>query len=123
VGLVEKVDGDGNWRMIRHLSKIDNLGFSTNDTLNSDNFPTAYFSASHVAEWVSPYFWVFVKCSMVCDGDRMCLSMFDSVLAFVVVHHVFIVVCWTPISVRAHQYSLRSLVVGVHCMSFGVASS
>ena len=52
VGLVEKVAGDSNWRMICHLLKIDELGFSTNDALNSDDFPTTYFTASHVAEWV-----------------------------------------------------------------------
>ena len=52
VGLVEKVPGDGNWRMIRHLSKTDHLGFSTNDALDSHDFPTLFFSAAHVAELV-----------------------------------------------------------------------
>ena len=52
VGLVEKVLGDGNWRMIRHLSKTDHLGFSTNDALDSHDFPTLFFSAAHVAELV-----------------------------------------------------------------------
>ncbi len=53
VGLVEKLPGDGNWQMIRHLSKVDHLGFSTNDALDSDDFPTLFFSAAQVAEWVS----------------------------------------------------------------------
>ena len=52
VGLVEKVPGDGNWQMIRHLSKTDHLGFSTNDALDSHDFPTLFFSAAHVAELV-----------------------------------------------------------------------
>src|SRR5882672_4068969 len=43
VGLVEKVPGDGNWPMIRHLSKRDSDGLSTNDWLDSDEFPTTYF--------------------------------------------------------------------------------
>ena len=52
VGLVEKVLGNGNWRMIRHLSKTNHLGFSTNDALDSHDFPTLFFSAAHVAELV-----------------------------------------------------------------------
>ena len=52
VGLVEKVPGDGNWRIIRHLSKTDHLGFSPNDALDSHDFPTLFFSAAHVAELV-----------------------------------------------------------------------
>jgi hypothetical protein len=52
VGLVEKVPGDGNWQMIRHLSKMDHLGFSTNDALDLHDFPTLLFSAAHVAELV-----------------------------------------------------------------------
>ena len=53
VGLVEKVPGDGNWRMIHYLSKSDSTGFSTNDALDSDNFPTIFYSAAFVANWVS----------------------------------------------------------------------
>jgi hypothetical protein len=40
-------------RLIRHLSKKDHLGFSTNDWLNSDDFPTKWFSAAHCADFVS----------------------------------------------------------------------
>jgi len=53
VGLVEKVPGDGNWRMIRHLSKQDCDSFSTNDWLDSGEFPTSYFAASWVSQFVS----------------------------------------------------------------------
>src|SRR6266481_2829719 len=65
VGLIEKVPGDGNWRMIRHLSKTDHLGFSTNDSLDSDDFPTSYFSATIVVDWVSPFSWCRSFFSMV----------------------------------------------------------
>ena len=54
LGLVEKVPGDGKWRMIRHLSKTDTEGESTNGWLSSDNFPTRYYSASMTADFVSP---------------------------------------------------------------------
>ena len=53
VGLVEKTPGDSNWRMIRHLSKQDATGCSTNDWIDSDDFPTTYFTASWVAQFVS----------------------------------------------------------------------
>ena len=55
IGLVEKVPGDGKWRMIQHLSKTDSDGISTNLTLDSDNFPTTYFLAADVAAWVSTF--------------------------------------------------------------------
>ena len=38
--------------MIRHLSKTNHLGFSTNDTLDLHDFPTLSFSAAHVTELV-----------------------------------------------------------------------
>ena len=53
VGLVEKVPGDGKWRMIRHLSKTDCEGFSMNLSLDSHDFPTTYYSMADVAAWVS----------------------------------------------------------------------
>jgi len=53
VGLVEKVPCDGVWRMIRHLSKHDECGESTNDWIHSDEFPTTYFAASWVMQFVS----------------------------------------------------------------------
>jgi len=52
VGLVEKIPGDGNWRMIRHLSKQDNDRNSTNNWLDSDDFPTTYFTSTWVAQFV-----------------------------------------------------------------------
>src|SRR5882672_10247559 len=53
VGLVEKIPGDGVWRMIRHLSKCDEDGNSTNGWLDSNEFPTTYFAASWVCQYVS----------------------------------------------------------------------
>ena len=53
VGLVEKVPGDGNWCMIRHLSKQDSNRNSTNDWLNSDDFPTTYFTSTLATQFVS----------------------------------------------------------------------
>ena len=42
--------------MIHHLSKSDSTGFSTNDALDLDDFPTVFYSAAFVANWVSlPY--------------------------------------------------------------------
>ena len=54
VGLVEKYPGDGKWHMIRHLSKCDEHGHSTNDWIDSADFPTTYYSATTVASYVSP---------------------------------------------------------------------
>ena len=54
VGLVEKYPGDGKWRMIWHLSKRDEHGHSTNDWVDSADFPTTYYSATTVASYVSP---------------------------------------------------------------------
>jgi len=52
VGLVEKVPGDGVWRMIRHLSKLDEAGHSMNGLIDSDEFPTTYFTALWVIQFV-----------------------------------------------------------------------
>jgi len=55
VGLVEKVPGDSQWRMIRHLSKQDDEGHSSNGwVVDSDEFPTIYFTASWVCHYVGP---------------------------------------------------------------------
>lgn len=53
LGLVEKEPGSGKYRIIRHGSKKDSFGISTNDTLNSDDFPTTWHSAWNVASYVS----------------------------------------------------------------------
>ena len=39
--------------MIRHLSKQDEQGFSTNDWIDSVDFPTSFYSAMTVASYVS----------------------------------------------------------------------
>ena len=39
--------------MIHHISKTDSSSFSTKDTLDSNDFPTTYFSAACVAELMS----------------------------------------------------------------------
>ena len=53
--LVEKHPGDGKWRMIRHLSKTDQEGDSTNGWLDTNDFLTKYYSASMTADFVSPF--------------------------------------------------------------------
>ena len=53
IGLVEKVPGDSNWRMIRHLSKQDKDGNSISAWLDSDDFPTRYFTSMWVAQFTS----------------------------------------------------------------------
>ena len=55
LGLVEKTPGDCVWQMIRHLSKHNADSHSTNDWLNSDDFPISYFTASWVAQFVSVF--------------------------------------------------------------------
>jgi len=52
VSLMEKVSGDGNWQIIRHLCEHDSKGHSTNDWLDSDEFPTSYFMALWVSQFV-----------------------------------------------------------------------
>ena len=42
--------------LIRHLSKYDSNGCSTNDWLDASEFPTCYFSAAHCADFVSILF-------------------------------------------------------------------
>ena len=69
--------------MIRHLSKTDHLGFSTNDALDSHDFPTLFFSAAHVAELVrvSPITVLFcpfscstAACEIICSLVGLLLS-------------------------------------------------
>ena len=52
LGLVEKTPGSGKWLTICHLSKEDADGKSTNGWLNSSDFPTKYYSASMMADFV-----------------------------------------------------------------------
>ena len=51
LGLVEK-PGSSALRMIRHFSKTDQFGDSTNSWVNSDDFPTRWFSAAQTADFV-----------------------------------------------------------------------
>src|SRR5882724_10109443 len=53
VGLVEKFPGNCSWHMIHHLSKHDIDDHSTNGWVDSDEFPTTYFAASWVCQFVS----------------------------------------------------------------------
>jgi hypothetical protein len=53
LGLIEKEQGDGKFRLIRYLSKKDADGISVNDMLNSDDFPTRWGSAWVVEQYVS----------------------------------------------------------------------
>jgi len=52
LGLVEK-PGSSALRMIRHFSKEDQFGQSTNGWVDSDNFPTRWFTAAETANFVS----------------------------------------------------------------------
>ena len=52
LSLIEKVPGSGKWRTICHLSKKDSTGESMNGWLNTDEFPTKYYSASMTADFV-----------------------------------------------------------------------
>ena len=42
--------------LVVHLSKTDSDRFSTNLSLDSNNFPTMYFSAADVVVWVSTFY-------------------------------------------------------------------
>ena len=53
LGLVENDLGSRKWWMICHLSKQDDCGESTNDWLDSDDFPMKYYPASQTADYVS----------------------------------------------------------------------
>src|SRR5882672_2459519 len=71
VGLIEKIAGDGIWCMICHLSKRDEDGQSTNSWIDSDEFPTTYFAASWVCQFVSlffcPHAWhSYCLCAYIC---------------------------------------------------------
>jgi len=53
VRLIEKMASNSVWHMIHHLSKEDEEGCSTNGWLDSNEFPTTYFAASWVCQFVS----------------------------------------------------------------------
>ena len=75
VGLVEKIAGDSNWQMICHLSKRVKDSNSTNDWINSDDFPTTYFMASWVTQFVSNFLTPFSPslCSLLpCFQSMAC---------------------------------------------------
>ena len=55
LGLVEK-PGSVDLRMIRRSSKEDQFGNSTNEWLDSDDFPTRWFAVSQTADFVSHLF-------------------------------------------------------------------
>ena len=66
--------------MIRHLSKHNEDGQSTNGWVDSDEFPTNYFAASWVCQFVSCSFWPHVMSMGWCThGVWMDMSplMFD----------------------------------------------
>ena len=65
---LSKLPGDRIWRMIRHLSKHENDGHSTNDCVDSDKFPTTYFTASWVSQFVGCHlvYYCGVPCPCVC---------------------------------------------------------
>src|SRR5882672_7662252 len=58
LGLVEK-PGSVDLRMIRHFSKEDQFGRSTNSWLDSDDFPTHWFTVAETADFVSTSFTLF----------------------------------------------------------------
>jgi hypothetical protein len=55
IGLVPK-SGE-KFRMVQNLSKKDSFGVSVNSQLSSDDFPTCWFSAWSVANYVSPCYY------------------------------------------------------------------
>jgi hypothetical protein len=54
LSLVEKTSSTTEFRLIRHLSKADEAGHSTNGWLDARDFPTHYSSAAQCADLVSP---------------------------------------------------------------------
>lgn len=58
LGLVPKPGAIANaWRMIQNLSFRGSPGFSVNDLIDSDDFPTRWGSAQELADWVRVCFW------------------------------------------------------------------
>ena len=55
LGLVEKPRKPSALRLICHHSKCDHNGESTNGWLDSDDFPTRWYSAADCADVVSPF--------------------------------------------------------------------
>jgi len=51
----EKVPGDSVLRMIRYFSKHNDTEKSTNGWIDSDKFPTTYFTASWVTHFMSHF--------------------------------------------------------------------
>jgi len=60
LGLVEK-PGSLALQMIRHLSKEDDYGISTNSWVNLYDFPTHWFTVAQTADFVSPNFYCIFR--------------------------------------------------------------
>src|SRR5882672_8555299 len=85
VGLIEKITGNGIWWMIRHLSKHNEEGQSTNGWIDSDEFPTTYFVASWVCQFVSfffcPHAWHgYSFCAYICLSACLWMAMVSLML-------------------------------------------
>src|SRR5882724_8037142 len=59
LGLVEKLGLSALW-MIHHFSKEDDYGVSTNSWVDSDDFPTCWFTVAQTADFVSPDFFILI---------------------------------------------------------------
>ena len=64
--------------MIRHFSKLDQYGDSTNGWVDLDDFPTRWFSASQLANFVSVHLIHYP-----------CLSPFHNVIILHMLHLLF----------------------------------
>jgi len=74
MGLVKKVPGDGQWKMIRHLLKQNDEGQSKNGWVDSDEFPNIYFAASWVCHYLSPPAFALAASRPAADMSR-CLGL------------------------------------------------
>jgi hypothetical protein len=55
IGLIEKPPDSGKWRMIRNFSATDEFRVSTNNWLDSDDFPIMWHSCSVIADFVHSF--------------------------------------------------------------------
>src|SRR5882724_4520343 len=74
LGLVDKPSSQ-DLRMIRHFSKEDQFGHSMNSWIDSDNFPTCWFTVAMVASFVSVLYFIPppLYCLAPCTFSAWCV--------------------------------------------------
>ena len=85
LGVVEKAGLPSDLRLIRHLSKTDSHGSSTNGWLDAAEFPMQYYSAVHCADFVRLLHVYFPFAEIFCPSCLPCAEVLP-LLATIFLH-------------------------------------